>query len=99
MCFNDIVVATMLMALNVDKKPMIPMVSAAIDTIFHEPKDMFWTGKVMDILFRGIPVDCSNTDDFQAKAVCGVLESGEVKAVQPHNDTHFSFSLFQAVSF
>lgn len=89
----------MFMALNVDKKPMIPMVAAAIDVIFHEPKDMFWTGKAMDVLFNGIPVDCSNTEGFQAKAVCGVFESGEVKAVQPFNDTHFSFSLFQSVSF
>lgn len=99
MYFSDIVVATMLQTLNVDKKPMIPMVATAIDTIFHEPKDMFWTGKVMDVLFRGIPIDCSNTEGFQAKAVCGVFESGEVKAIQPFNDTHFSFSLFQSVSF
>lgn len=88
----------MFMTLNVDKKPMIPMISLAIDRIFNNPKDMFWTGRVLDVLFDGIPVDCSNTEDFQTKAVCGVFESGEVKAVQPHNDTHFKFSLFQAVS-
>lgn len=58
---------------------------------------MFWTGRVMDILFDGIPVDCSNTEEFQAKAVCGVFESGEVKAIQPYNETFFKFSLFQAV--
>lgn len=75
------------------------MAKEAIDQIFHEPQDMFWTGRVMDVLFRGIPIDCSNTEQFQAKAVCGVFESGEVKAIKKHNDTHFEFSLFQAVSF
>lgn len=86
----------MIMALNVDKKPMIPMVAGAIDTMFKNPKDMFWTGRVMDALFDGIPVDCSS-DDFQSKAVCSVFQTGEVKAVQPVNATHFKFSLFAAV--
>lgn len=90
------VIATMIMTLNVDKKPMVPMVAGAIDTMFKNPKDMFWTGRVMDALFDGIPVDCSS-DDFQAKAVCSVFQTGEVKAVQPVNATHFKFSLFAAV--
>lgn len=75
------------------------MAREAIEQIFHEPKDMFWTGKAMDVLFRGILIDCSNTEQFQAKAVCGVFESGEVKAIQKLNDTHFSFSLFASVGF
>lgn len=50
----------------------------------------------MDALYNGIPVDCSD-DSFEATAVCSIFKTGEVKAVQPINDTHFSFSLFQAV--
>lgn len=46
----------------------------------------------MDILFDGIPIDCSS-DEFQAKAVCSVFESGEVKAVRPISSTHYAFSL------
>lgn len=93
-----IVVATMLMTLNVDKKPMIPMIAEAIEIMFHNPKTMFWTGKAMDALFWGIPIDCSQKEEsFQVKAVCGVFASGEVDAIKPLNDTHFSFSLFQAV--
>lgn len=58
---------------------------------------MFWTGRVMDALFNGIPVDCSDEENFEATAVCSIFKTGEVKAVQPINATHFSFSLFQAV--
>lgn len=87
----------MLLTVNVDKKPMLPMIATAIDLLFNKPKDMFWTGRVMDLLFDGIPIECTS-EDFTAKAVCGVFESGDVKAVQPLNDTHFSFSLFQSVS-
>lgn len=58
---------------------------------------MFWTGRVMDILFDGILIDCSNTEDFATQAVCSIFASGEVQAVKPFNDTHYSFSLFQGV--
>lgn len=86
----------MFLSVNVDKKPMLPLISQAIDQVFHEPKDIFWNGRVMDILFDGIPIDCS-ADSFQATAICSVFESGEVNAVKKYNDTHYSFSLFSAV--
>lgn len=87
----------MFMTVNVDKKPMIPMVAQAIDILFHNPKDMYWTGRVMDLLFDGIPIDCS-AEEFASKAICGVFESGDVKAVKKLNSTHYSFSLFSAVN-
>lgn len=89
----------MFLTVNVDRQPMLPMIKSAIDILFKTPKDMFWTGRVMDLLFDGIPIDCSDVEDFTAKAVCGVFEGGDVKAVQPINETHFSFSLFKSVSF
>lgn len=82
--------------MNVDKKPMLPLVAKAVDQVFHEPQDIFWTGRVMDMLFDGVPVDCS-PDTFEAKAICSVFETGEVKAVRKVNDTHFAFSVFAAV--
>lgn len=87
--------ATMMLAINVDKKPMLPLVKIATDLIFHSPQHMFYTGRAMDILFDGIPIDCSS-DEFQAQAVCSVFEAGDVKAVQPINDTHYTFSLLAA---
>lgn len=90
--FEWIVIATMLLTLNVDKKPMLPMIKSAIDILFNSPQHMYYTGRAMDILFDGIPIDCSS-DEFQAKAVCSVFESGEVKAVRPISSTHYAFSL------
>lgn len=87
----------MALAVNVDKKPMLPLIVKAIDHLFHQPQDMFWTGRVMDVLFDGIPIDCSS-DDFAATAACSVFQSGEVKAVRPIDDDHLMFSLFAGVS-
>lgn len=94
--FNSKVVATMLLAVNVDKKPMIGLADKAIKDLFHNPTDMFWTGRVMDVLFDGIPIDCSS-ENFEATATCSVFKSGEVAAIREHNETHFAFSLFSAV--
>ena len=78
---------------------MLPMVAEAVQHLFHEPKDIFYKGKVMDLLFKGIPVDCTSSD-FNAKAICAVFEAGEVKAVQKHEveEEMYTFSLFGAVS-
>lgn len=89
----------MLLTLNVDKKPMIPTVYEAIKILFKSPENMFWTGRVMDVLFDGIPIDCSDKESFESQAVCSVFETGEIKAIRPVNDTHFAFSLFAAVRF
>lgn len=88
----------MALAVNVDKQPMLPLIVKAIDLLFHEPKDMFWTGRVMDILFDGIPIDCSSSE-FAATAACSVFQSGDVKAVRPIDDEHYAFSLFAGVRF
>lgn len=87
----------MLLSLNVDKKPMLPMINEAINIMFNSPQSMYWTGRVMDVLYDGIPIDCSS-EEFQAKAVCSVFQAGEVKAVRPLNSTHYLFSLFQGAN-
>lgn len=89
--------AGMILAVNVDKKPMLTVVKNAVNLLFHEPSDIFWTGRVMDILFDGVPIDCSSSE-FSAQAVCSVFESGDVKAVKQINETSYTFSLFAAVS-
>lgn len=47
-------IATMLLTVNVDKKPMLPMIANAINLLFNDPKDMYWRGRVMDLLFGNV---------------------------------------------
>lgn len=83
--------------MNVDRQGMLPLVAAAINEIFHHPKDAFWTGKAMDIMFDGIPLDC-RSEDFNSKAVCSIFETGEAKQIEPDGEDRFKFSLLGAVS-
>nr|AOT85638.1 sensory neuron membrane protein 1E [Mayetiola destructor] len=86
-------ISGLLLSINIDKKPMLPLISKAVNIVFNDPIDIFWQGRVMDILFDGIPVDCSS-NAFEAAAVCSVFSTGEVSAVLPLNETHYKFSLF-----
>lgn len=87
----------MAMGVNVDKKPMLPVVNAALKGLFNEPTDVFWTGRVLDLLFDGIAIDCSSSD-FNVVAICTSFDSGEHKALRRVNETHFAFSLFGGVN-
>lgn len=90
--FSLIVITSTLLTLNIDKKALLPILNSAIEILFNSPQHMYYTGRVMDILFDGIPIDCSS-DKFEAQAVCSVLGSGEFKAIRPLNSTHYAFSL------
>lgn len=85
----------MLLAVNVDKKPFLSMIEGAIKELFHNPADAFYTGRVMDLLYNGVGVDCSS-DDSTVMAIC--LEFQNQNAFKKIDDHHFSFSLFAGVS-
>lgn len=85
----------MFLAINVDKQPMLPMVEGAMNNLFHNPTDAFFSGRIMDLLYDGVEVDCS-ADDNTVKAVCMNFE-GE-KAFRKIDDKHYAFSLFAGVS-
>lgn len=86
----------MSLAMNYDKKPMLPTIAGAVNALFNSPTTPFWTGRVMDILFDGVLLDCSS-EDFSAVAVCSQFETGEMKAVRKVDDKTFAFSLFAGV--
>ena len=86
----------MALSTNVDKKPMLPVINDAINALFHNPKDAFWTGRAFDYLFDGIEIDCTSKE-FAAEAICAVFSSGEVKAVEPLRENFYKFSVFGAV--
>lgn len=83
------------MAVNVDKKPMLPTVETVIKTIFHDPADAFFTGRAMDLMYDGVKIDCSS-DDGLVTGVCLQFE-GE-KAFRKDDNGQLSFSLFAGVS-
>lgn len=87
----------MALAVNVDKAAMLPAIVGGLNFLFHEPTDAFWTGRVMDLLYDGITIDCS-ADDFNAKAICSQFDNPEMKAIKKIDDTTFKFSLFAGVS-
>lgn len=51
--------------------------------------------KAKDILFDGLPVDCT-VEDFAGSAVCSVLEE-EAKDLIPDGPNRYKFSLFGGV--
>lgn len=92
-----VVIMSMALAVNVDKKPMLPAIVSGLKALFHDPTEPFWTGRVMDLLYDGIPIDCSS-DEFSAKAICAQFDNPDMKAMRKLNDTAFAFSLFDGVS-
>lgn len=70
--------------------------SRVINAIFKEPTHPFWTGRVMDLLFDGIDIDCT-TKDFMASTTCDILldevsmvDTGPIKGI-------LKFSFFKYV--
>lgn len=74
---------------------MLPKVEGAIKNLFGNPSDAFYTGRVMDLLFDGVLVDCSSSDQIVG-ALCLTFE--DTPAFRRVNDTHLAFSLFGGVS-
>lgn len=86
----------MALAVNVDKKPLLGMTATAIEHIFHAPDTPFWTGRVMDLLFDGLDVDCSS-QEYAAKATCAILGSGDVAAIKVIDPEHLKFAMMSGV--
>lgn len=87
-----------LLAINVDKQPMLPSVYAALKEIFHNPTEPFFTGRVMDLLFDGVPIDCSSQVEVTTQALCTQFDAGAQAAIQKVADKQFKFSVFGGVS-
>lgn len=79
-----------------DRPAMLTLVNKAINAIFRKPETPFLTAPVMDILFRGIIINCSVTD-FGGKAVCTQLKT-EAKDLEHVSDDVFKFSFFGMVT-
>ncbi|KAI8432028.1 hypothetical protein MSG28_004552 [Choristoneura fumiferana] len=60
-----------------DKPAMLNMINKAFAGIFDNPEDIFFRVKALDILFRGIIINCARTE-FAPKAVCTALKKEAV---------------------
>ncbi|KAF5294271.1 hypothetical protein FQR65_LT10857 [Abscondita terminalis] len=75
-----------------EKPAMLNLINKAINAIFRNPEYPFVTAPVMDILFRGVVINCT-VADFAGKAVCTQLRT-EAKDLEHVSDTIFKFSFF-----
>nr|AGF87119.1 sensory neuron membrane protein 1 [Agrotis ipsilon] len=87
----------MAMALTVhrDKPAMLNMIGKAMNGIFDDPPDVFMRVKALDILFRGIMINCARTE-FAPKATCTALKKEKVTGLIVEANNQFRFSLFGA---
>lgn len=67
----------------------------AINSIFKSPENVFVKAKAMDLMFRGLPIDCSVTDTA-GSAVCSLLKANTDDLIVDDPD-HFRFALLGAV--
>lgn len=83
---------SMLLAINYEKPELMDFITKALNNILQNPEHIFYHGPAANLIFRGIPLDCSS-EDFEVSAVCSELESDEYPLVQKLNDTFMQFSM------
>ncbi|XP_051174134.1 sensory neuron membrane protein 1-like [Leptopilina boulardi] len=96
--FPHLLILGMVMGTLREKPNAIGLVGKAINSIFHNPKSVFVKVKVKDLLFTGLPIDCTVTD-FAGAAVCGILkEQGEDDLIK-EGEGRYRFSFFGAKNY
>ncbi|CAG9788135.1 unnamed protein product [Diatraea saccharalis] len=76
-----------------EKPVLLNTVGKAFNYLFDTPQDIFMRVKVLDILFRGIIVNCAQSD-FAPKAVCSALKRRAANNLIIEPNKQFKFSLF-----
>lgn len=69
---------------------------AAIREIFHEPTDVFWTGRAMDLMFNGIQIDCDVTNSL-AKIACREIRDRNDPTFKSLDNGKLMFAMFAGV--
>nr|O02351.1 RecName: Full=Sensory neuron membrane protein 1 [Antheraea polyphemus]AAC47540.1 sensory neuron membrane protein-1 [Antheraea polyphemus] len=86
-------ILAMVATINREKPSMLNVVEKSINGIFDNPKDVFLRVKAMDIMFRGIIINCDRTE-FAPKAACTKMKKDAVTGVIYEPNNQFRFSLF-----
>ncbi|XP_031629089.1 sensory neuron membrane protein 1-like [Contarinia nasturtii] len=87
---HPVIVAIGLTA-HFEMRQYLHVASTAIDEIFHEPKDVFWTGRAMDLISDGIEIDCSTTNPL-AKIACRMIRKSGIQMIQRVDTQRMKFS-------
>ncbi|XP_022114656.2 sensory neuron membrane protein 1-like [Pieris rapae] len=76
-----------------DKPAMLNMLGKAFNGIFDNPETIFMKVKPLDLLFRGLNINCAKTE-FAPKAVCTAIkkEAADRLIFEPNNQ--YKFSIF-----
>lgn len=83
----------MALAINRERPELLELIKVAIDGILGNPKDIFFTGRLFELIFDGVFLDCSS-DDFEVSGVCSEFGGGDYEAISYLNETAFRFSMF-----
>ncbi|XP_060531540.1 uncharacterized protein LOC132705124 [Cylas formicarius] len=76
-----------------DFAAFLPLVNKTISDIFREPKSIYLTAKVRDILFDGIEINC-NVKDFASTTVCSQIKQVPGIKTKKGEEKIYLFSLF-----
>lgn len=68
-----------------------------VDSIFKKPASLFVKVKVKDLLFNGIPFDCT-VKDFAGSAICNVLKTEGIDDLMVDGEGLYRFAIFGPVS-
>ncbi|XP_015587038.1 sensory neuron membrane protein 1 [Cephus cinctus] len=90
--YPHVLILGMAMTAARDKPGMMGLLGKAVDSIFKKPDSIFIKVKARDILFDGLPIDCT-VKDFAGTAVCKLLKE-QGNDLQVDGDNRYRFSLF-----
>ncbi|XP_015438364.1 PREDICTED: sensory neuron membrane protein 1-like [Dufourea novaeangliae] len=89
-----LLIVNMVKIVLVEQPTAIGIVSKAVDSIFKKPTSVFMRAKAREILFDGIPIDCT-VKDFAGTAICnGLKEKAPDGLIPVDADGHYLLSLF-----
>lgn len=86
-----------ILLIQIERPELLDFIYKSINGLLHKPQDIFFTGRLWDILYDGIDIDCSS-HEIEVVAACSELDSGDYKEVQRFNETTFKFSMFGSVN-
>ncbi|XP_073981559.1 sensory neuron membrane protein 1-like isoform X2 [Rhodnius prolixus] len=82
----------MVLMVEQQKPGALPMIAKALPALFNGPETVFLTAKAMDILFDGVPINCTSKE-FGPKAICTMIRQNP-KGLKKQGDDIFLFSFF-----